>query len=287
MGDESENHEYRSGRGFTIRKNNSSATVHLFGATLISWIADGREVLFFSKKAVFTCDEIITGGVPVIFPQFGPWEKDYPQHGFARISTWTLSSKKSDSLTLVLKDSPITRLYWNYKFNFEYTLALIDDVSMKIDITIHNPGDEAFPFSFLLHNYFSVADIHKSRLSGLKGCRYINKVKNGEQQVEDSEEVAISEYTDRIYYNTRVIHRLRNATSSRDIVIEKMNLPDTIVWNPWKENAKLMKDFGDDEWKSMVCVASGYFNPPAILEPNETFIASQILSVENCGVPSC
>lgn len=281
MEEESEPNEYHSHHGFTIRKNNSSATVHLFGATLISWISDGRDMLFFSQRASFKGEELSTGGVPLIFPVFGPWGPDAPEHGFARLSTWTLVNKKNDSITLVLEDSPTSRMYWDYKFNFEYSLAILDDNHMKIDITITNTGDEPFPFSFLLHNYFSVSDISRCRISGLKGCRYIDKARNGEHHVEDREEVAISEYTDRTYYNTRVMHRIKNVGSSREIVVEKMNLPDTAVWNPWAENAKTMSDFDDDEWKIMICVASGYFNPPAVLEPNKCFIASQILSVEN------
>lgn len=47
-----------------------------------------------------------------------------------------------------------------------------------------------------------------------------------------------------------------------------------------------MADLADDEWRIMICVASGYFNPPAVLEPKKTFIASQILSVENISTVS-
>jgi hypothetical protein len=28
----------------------------------------------------------------------------------------------------------------------------------------------------------------------------------------------------------------------------------TVVWNPWIDKAKKMKDFGDDEYKTMVCL---------------------------------
>lgn len=100
-----------------IKKGNSSATIHLFGATLTSWIADGQEVLFVSKKSLFDGTKAIRGGVPVVFPHFGAWEFG-PQHGFARITRWTLkdeSSVGSESVTLVLEDSDVTRQFWNYR----------------------------------------------------------------------------------------------------------------------------------------------------------------------------
>ena len=31
----------------------------------------------------------------------------------------------------------------------------------------------------------------------------------------------------------------------------------TVVWNPWVDKARNMPDFGDDEFKRMVCVEAG------------------------------
>ena len=46
----------------------------------------------FSKKAKLDGTKAIRGGVPVCFPQFGPWEFG-AQHGFARISKdWKIVS---------------------------------------------------------------------------------------------------------------------------------------------------------------------------------------------------
>jgi D-hexose-6-phosphate mutarotase len=28
----------------------------------------------------------------------------------------------------------------------------------------------------------------------------------------------------------------------------------SVVWNPWVAKAKALSDFGDDEWKQMVCI---------------------------------
>ena len=44
----------------------------------------------------------IRGGIPVVFPNFGPWKLG-PQHGFARISQWTVELKGDDYVILTLK----------------------------------------------------------------------------------------------------------------------------------------------------------------------------------------
>ena len=46
----------------------------------------------------------IRGGIPVVFPNFGPWKLG-PQHGFARISTWDVAEKDEDFVILTLKVS--------------------------------------------------------------------------------------------------------------------------------------------------------------------------------------
>ena len=56
-------------------KGNSSLTVVPFGASVISWIVDGQEKIFVSKKAVMDGTKAIRGGIPICFPNFGPWSE--------------------------------------------------------------------------------------------------------------------------------------------------------------------------------------------------------------------
>ncbi len=41
--------------------------VHLHGATVISWIRNGKELLFLSSKALLDGTKPIRGGIPLIF----------------------------------------------------------------------------------------------------------------------------------------------------------------------------------------------------------------------------
>jgi hypothetical protein len=62
----------------------ASAEILLYGATVISWKSPGKlsstlsERLFVSSKAVLDGSKPVRGGIPVVFPCFGPPE--HPEH---------------------------------------------------------------------------------------------------------------------------------------------------------------------------------------------------------------
>jgi D-hexose-6-phosphate mutarotase len=61
--------------------------------------------------------------------------------------------------------------------------------------------------------------------------------------------------------------------------VEKSGSVSTVVWNPWVAKAKQMPDFGDDEFKQMVCVDSGNVAQNKItLAPNQSASLKVILS---------
>jgi len=262
------------------RGDDTTVTVHLFGATLISWKIKGEEQIFVSSLSKYDNKKAIRGGIPIVFPQFGPWELG-PQHGFARISRWTLSqaptitSSNDVICTLTLEDTEETRKMWNHKFRLSYTITLKED-SVETGFKVENTGAEEFTFTCLLHTYFKVDDVTKVSISGLKGCDYTDKVKNA--QGEDMrDEVLVLENVDSVYEATADEHVVSNTRGGRSIKISKVNLPDTVVWNPWKEKAAAMADFGDDEYPNMLCVEAGQVVRPCKLAGGATYQASQLL----------
>ena len=80
-----------------------SIEVLLFGATVTSWKSNGgqTENLWLSDAADVTGKKPVRGGIPVVFPVFGPPPKDghatssLPQHGFARASRWEYMGKST------------------------------------------------------------------------------------------------------------------------------------------------------------------------------------------------
>jgi D-hexose-6-phosphate mutarotase len=50
---------------------------------------------------------------------------------------------------------------------------------------------------------------------------------------------------------------IHDSKLGRRIRVEKSGSLSTVVWNPWVEKAEQMPDFGEDEYRQMVCVESG------------------------------
>ena len=56
----------------------------------------------------------------------------------------------------------------------------------------------------------------------------------------------------------------------RRLKTEKQNSNSTIVWNPWRDGAGSMSDFGADEWRRMLCVEGGnILDSAVVLGPQE------------------
>lgn len=51
-----------------------------------------------------------------------------------------------------------------------------------------------------------------------------------------------------------------------------------VVWNPWDKKAKALPDFGDEDYKTMLCVDSGAIETPIALKPFEEWTGYQELS---------
>lgn len=44
---------------------------------------------------------------------------------------------------------------------------------------------------------------------------------------------------------------------------------ETVVWNPWSDQAREIGDLGDDEYPNMLCVEAGHVSTPVILLPGK------------------
>merc|ERR1712012_146145 len=115
------------------RGNNTTCTIDLHGATIVSWRVNNQEQLFVSKKSVFDGRKPIRGGIPFVFPQFGQWNYGMngpPYHGFARISKWQLEKgperMPSGDIEAIfsLSDSDFTYSMWQHHFKISYRIIL-------------------------------------------------------------------------------------------------------------------------------------------------------------------
>lgn len=256
-------HEGRGGLPSVRLKNAlAEAEVYLHGAHVTSFAKAGEPpVLFMSEQSLFQADKAIRGGVPVIFPWFGPRQPDpvgkSPMHGFARLSTWEVESVQSTadvvSLTLTLTPNDLSRSLWPHDFRLTYAVTLDRDV-LRLDLTVHNPGADAFPFEEALHTYFAVSDVRRASVEGLAHVNYLDKADNLAEKTQDAAPVTIIGETDRVYMGTQTDCLITDPGHRRRIAVAKEHSDTTVVWNPWAEKARAMPDFGDDEWPHMLCV---------------------------------
>ncbi|XP_014288342.1 uncharacterized protein [Halyomorpha halys] len=267
------------------RGNNTTCTVNLHGATVVSWRVNNQEQIFVSKQSVFDGRRPIRGGIPLVFPQYGSENPQIPNHGFARVSRWKVE-KPPEALMggdveaiFSLRDNEFIRTnYWNNTFRLSYRLILREK-ELHFIIGVYNPSKEVtITFNLLLHTYFKVPDVRRCQITGLHGCTFIDKTRIGVFQ-EGRESVTINEWTDRLYQNTTQEHVITNVVSGRKMRLQKYNFPDTVIWNPWSDHAKDVSDFGPNEYPNMICVKSGHVSNPVVLHPGTAFEASQILQV--------
>jgi D-hexose-6-phosphate mutarotase len=236
-----------------------NAELYLHGAHLTHFQKKGESpLLFMSQLSRFNEGTPIRGGIPIIFPWFGPREGE-SAHGFARIQTWELRevsqlSTGEVSLRLSLPGSPSAALFPEFTADYRVTVGK----TLSVNLTIaNNSQDQDFTFENCLHTYFHVGDIGAISITGLKGTDYLDKTDNFARKTEYAEHIKISRETDRIYLNTTAPVEIHDSKLGRRIRIEKSGSLSTLVWNPWVDKSQEMPDFGGDEFQRMVCVESG------------------------------
>jgi len=251
----------------------STAEIYLHGAHVTNFTRHNEPpLLFLSQSSRFEAGQPIRGGIPVIFPWFGPRE-GMVAHGFARVKPWEIQEvvhapDGSVSVRFRLPTSPEGAAY--PPFLAEYVVTVSQ--SLQLELIITNKSTTApLEYEDCFHTYFQVDDIAAVSIAGLKGLEYLDKVTGFSKKTETDDAIRISSEVDRVYLNATGTVDIRDARLGRVIRVEKENSASTVVWNPWIAKAQQMADFGDDEYQKMVCVESGNVNiNKRILAPGKT-----------------
>jgi glucose-6-phosphate 1-epimerase len=233
----------------TISTPAADATLYLHGAHVTHYQPRGfPPVLFMSAASRFEPGQPIRGGVPVIFPWFGPHPTDpaAPAHGWARTSAWALEN-------VAANDGGVEVVLSLRKNDFDVTYAVTIGRELRMELSVRNTAASARRFEEALHTYLSVSDVRQVNVEGLAGREYVDKV-DGMKRKTQSGNVAITGETDRVYLSTPDPVTVHDPAAGRSLVISRHGSASTVVWNPWVEKAKKMPDFGDDEWPRMLCV---------------------------------
>ena len=242
-----------------VATEQSTAEIYFHGAHITDFQKKGEApLLFTSQFSRFTRNQAIRGGVPIIFPWFGSREGE-PTHGFARIVSWELHEAVTlpdgaVTLRFHLPELPESAVWPSFSAN--YVVTVTDKLGMELLIT-NTSADENFNFETCLHSYFFVGDVNEIGIAGLKGVSYQDKADQFAQKTESADLIRISSEVDNIYLEARGAVEIHDRKLRRKILIEKSGSASTVIWNPWTSKAQQMPDFGNEEYRNMICIESG------------------------------
>lgn len=254
----------------------ATAEIYLHGAHITSFVPRGaKPVLFLSEKSHFDPAKPIRGGVPIVFPWFGPkaGSPESPIHGTARLQTWTLAacSRNADgsvdvALSLAADDADL-------RMTFKIGLGL----GLELEVRARNAP---LTFEEAFHTYLVVGDVRQVGVDGLQNAEYIDKMDGFKRKTQPAEPIRITAETDRVFVNATGTVQVHDPVLGRSIVVEKEGSASTVVWNPWIAKAKAMPDFGDEEWPGMICVETANVGDHAVrLEPGQTHLMRAYIGV--------
>ena len=237
--------------------------IHLHGAHVTHFAPTGdAPLLFVSAFSDYQNGKPIRGGVPVIFPWFGPraGHPTAPAHGFARTSTWiaeSVAEQPDGAIVIVLRLDPneASQAVWDHRWVLRHRITVGTALTMALEI--ENLGATPFRCEEALHTYFRVSDVRNVEVLGLENAEYLDKADGMRRKCQSADPIRFTAETDRTCVNTLNRCVIADPGLNRRIVIEKSGSQSTVVWNPWIAKARAMADFGDNEWPFMVCVETG------------------------------
>ncbi|MDE0859748.1 MAG: D-hexose-6-phosphate mutarotase [Akkermansiaceae bacterium] len=242
-----------------VKTELSSATISPFGAQVCKWApTDHPPVLYMSPKAIMDTSKPIRGGIPICWPWFNkhPSDPSLPAHGFVRTKFWKLESAESNGrsakLIFTLTSDEETKKMFPHDFELSATITIGD--KLRVVLKMKNTGDTPVKVSTALHTYLSVGDTDRIMVEGLKGSHYVDCL-----LPEDAEEVyqegalIIDKEIDRIYKSMSSV-LIRDLDRHRSVFIDKAGSRTTVVWNPWVNKSKKIKDLPDRDYREFLCI---------------------------------
>lgn len=240
----------------------ASAKICLQGAHLLTWHPRSASVpvVWLSEQAQLSPWKSPHSGAPICWPWFGAHADNpaYPAHGYARNLPWEVIKTATDAdgathMTLRLIPNDATHAQWPYAATL--TLEVIVGDTLQLALHTTNTGNTPITVSEAFHTYFQVGDIAQTRVAGLAGVTYADKVLDFARSTQQGD-ITFDGETDRVYVNTTDTCVITDPVLQRQIHVAKSGSQSTVVWTPGKEKGDKLGDLGDEGWRHMVCVES-------------------------------
>ena len=253
-----------------IRHGQAELLVAQQGAHILSYQVDGEPpLIWLNDKAVFKQGKPIRAGMPICWPWFGNLERNPASvqamrnssepakaHGEVRALDWELLVIGNDGDALlaefVLPQAEGHLPGWPHNVALKLSIRL--DEQLHVSLLSYNAGTEDVTFSQALHSYFAVSDVRQVHVQGLDGTRYLDTLKNWEDEHQQDGDLHFTAETDRVYLNTPHHLSIVDPGWQRRIQIMTSGSKSAVLWNPWVDKTKTFSDMAEDGWQHMVCV---------------------------------
>lgn len=220
-----------------FERGNVYAELYLNGAHVTAFEnrAKGLSMFWMDSSASLVSGRAIKGGVPLVFPWFGPLKDrgDFPRHGFARNAAWSVAGGfqdgKAHGVSLELVDSDLTRVVWPHAFKARLEVA-VEDLAVSMRLVVVNTDKTAFTFENALHAYFAIGDVRAIAVEGLDGATYVDKI-DGMKRKKQSGDVRLPKETDSVFVGATNACRIKESGRAT-LRISKSGSQETVVWNP-------------------------------------------------------
>lgn len=174
----------------------------------------------------------IRGGIPLCWPWFADEnsadetpDRSGPMHGPARTAMWRLDAVDEHEGGVELHLSPEARLHTQL---LPRAVIQANANRLHVELITEHVGETPVKITGALHSYLAVANAFASRVEGLAGARYLDKLA-GFAEREQQGELAVRGGLDRIYHSNA---ELCLDDGTRRLRIARQGSDSVVVWQP-------------------------------------------------------
>lgn len=266
-----------------VDAHGSRAAIAVHGGHLLSWVPEGGKDVLWLSPALAQAPAAIRGGVPVVWPFFGRQGQgdDVPSHGFARTVRWQVETARRESdgsVRLTLAPPALDGLALTLR------MELHIGTTLEQTLVTTSTGDVPVVFTQALHSYFRVSDVHRVRVEGLDGLRFLDKndgyaehPQAGDWLLDDARDPGRSDY---VYRDAPGRYVLDDPALDRRIELTTEGSRSLVVWNPGEVSAERSTDMRDGAWRGFLCLEAANAGPDrVVLAPGATHALTQHIRV--------
>lgn len=286
--------EHAGHSALQLATRHGSLVIALQGAHVLSWVPSGQRDVFWLSPASLPEPAAIRGGVPVCWPWFAKQGQTSgaAQHGPVRNLTWQISAihtSTDDEISLSFEPVMPTAsdlAVLGVPVGLHVNLCVTLTQTLRQTLHTQNLGSTTFELSQALHSYYAVSHAQRIAIKGIQGLTYTDRLRDLAQDIQHSP-FALDQACDRTYQHPLKTPASRTNSYSlvdpdwqRTIAIDVEGSQSVVVWNPGRENARLMPDVPDQGWPDFMCIEAANAGPDVIfLQPGESHALTQHLRV--------